>query len=138
MGRVAVVVPCFNEAPRVLNVLISINNYISKEDIFVIDDGSTDDTIRVAKDFGCRIFELGYQRGKAATLVLGMDVVFNEGYSVVLCIDGDGQHDPNKIPVFLESLKYSDIVFGSRSLNDPLMPFVRRIGNFIITKTFYT
>ena len=112
--RVAVVIPVLNEAdslPQLLDEIRSVGGANALEcDVFVIDDGSTDASARVAADRGATVLRSARNRGKAAALQAGFDATTD--YPIVITMDGDLQDDPAEIPGLIEALDSADLVSG--------------------------
>lgn len=101
-------------------------------DILVVDDGSTDGTVREASAIpGVRVISHESNRGKGAALRTGFQCAVEEGREMVLTLDGDGQHPPEWIPRFRERMEQSgaDVVVGSRRGDHSTMPRMRRLSN---------
>ncbi len=119
--RTAVVLPVFNEAATLTEVLDALQR-IGGMDIVLVDDGSTDETPGIAKQrrLSCvwtHPSNLGYGR----SLIDGFRHVIDGGYEACITMDADAQHEPDRIPCFLDKLKDFDIVSGSRYLDPELM-----------------
>lgn len=134
--KAAVIVPTFNNAaalPGVLNELLLLT-----DKIIVVNDGSTDTTSLVLKDYSDRITVTGFQRnrGKGAAIKHGFITAGRLGYSLVVTIDSDGQHNPADIPVLLDVAVKNpgSIIIGSRNLRQTNMPggntFANKFSNF--------
>ncbi len=124
-----VVIPAYNEGERVRNVIAKVQHYT--QNIIVVDDGSSDDTYSQAKDSGATVLRHKVNLGKGATLKTGCDYALMQGAERIIVMDGDGQHDPQMIPAFLEALKEKDIVYSCRKGAD-VMPLVLQFGNKVI------
>lgn len=100
-------------------------------DVFVIDDGSTDDTAAAARKNGARVISLPFNLGQGAAAIVGYKIIAMKGYKYLVKMDGDGQHDPKAISLFVNKLKETgvDTVVGSRILgsNYQNAPLARRI-----------
>lgn len=121
-----VVIPAYNEAKRIGPVLKETKKY--SNNIVVVDDGSKDNTFSVAKKTGVVVLQNIINMGKGAALKTGCDFALKQGAKKIVVMDSDGQHDPKKIPEFVELLDKADIVFGYRRFNKD-MPFVLKFGN---------
>ncbi len=100
--------------------------------VWVVADGCRDGTVREAERAGARVLELGERRGKANALRHGWDVLAAEpGWTHLVLLDADGQHEPAAIPDFLAAAGDGspDLVLGRRDLRDPAMPRLRRWTN---------
>jgi len=96
-----------------------------------VNDGSEDETKRVAVEYGALLLDHPSNRGKGAALRTGFNYIFEKGYQVVITLDADGQHDPSEIPSLLkifQSVK-PDILIGSRAREFDRMTFLRRFWN---------
>ena len=113
--RVLTTLAVYNEAPYVNGVLDQVRLYSG--DVLVVDDGSTDTTAELlaARDDICVVTH-DQNRGYGAALTTAFDFADGEGYNVVVTIDCDGQHEPQRIPHFIDACRDVDIVSGSRYL----------------------
>lgn len=122
-----VIIPAYNEAPRIGAVIREIKKYTSK--ILVVDDGSSDKTSEVARRLGVKVLRHRLNLGKGAAMKTGVEAAFALEANAVIFIDADGQHDPKHIPEFLKKLNQGfDIVFGSRNFSFGV-PLMRYLGN---------
>jgi len=126
--RTLVLIPAHNEGPRIGAVAAAARAHLP---VLVIDDGSADDTAARAGEAGAEVLRLTPNRGKGAALRAGFRRALDEGYDGALTLDGDGQHDPREIPLFLDACRRApqDLVIGARSFRQ--MPWVRRLSNTI-------
>ena len=135
--RCLVALPVFNEARFVGGVLDEVARYSSN--VLVVDDGSTDGTSElIGKRRDIHVVRHGKNRGYGAALRTAFDFAARHRYEVVVTIDCDGQHEPQRIPQFFEACRDVDIVSGSRYLQsfegDSRPPEQRRIINERITE----
>jgi dolichol-phosphate mannosyltransferase len=129
-------IPIFNEARTVAPVLAAVRRY--SDDILVVDDGSTDDTpARLAAEPGLLRVTHPRNRGYGAAIATAFHFAVRHGYDVLVTMDCDGQHQPDRIPVLLEAIHDADIVSGSRYFRefrqDTVAPSDRRFINATIT-----
>lgn len=124
--RVLALIPAYNEAKRIAPVVEATRQHLP---LLVVDDGSRDDTVRVAEAGGAEVLRQIPNQGKGAALRAGFRAALERGYAGVLTLDADGQHDPAEIPTFLEAFERSggDLIIGARRFAE--MPFVRRMSN---------
>ncbi len=82
----------------------------------VVNDGSTDATAAEVEGLQVKLLSHGARRGKGAALKTGFTWAMEQGFSGVITLDSDGQHDPSAIPKILETAvtKGLDIVLASR------------------------
>ncbi len=126
--RVLVVIPANNEAGHIAIVVRKARQFLP---VLVVDDGSTDDTARLASSAGAEVLSYSPNRGKGAALRAGFRKALEMGCEAVITLDGDEQHDPAEIEKFLQlySLRPADLVIGKR--NFKRMPLIRRVANTI-------
>jgi len=100
-------------------------------DTIVVNDGSSDETKRVASENGAQLLEHPLNLGKGAALRTGFQYILQKGYQVVITLDADGQHDPSEIPSLLKIFQSvnPDILIASRSAEFGKMTFLRRFWN---------
>jgi glycosyltransferase involved in cell wall biosynthesis len=132
-GAVLVIVPAYNEEAALGEVLDSIPAQLGDVpvDVLVINDGSTDDTARVARARGARVIDLPFNLGIGAAVQAGFKFARDRGYGIAVQLDGDGQHRADQIPLLLEALSGGlDMVIGSRFLSPAefVCPPLRRLG----------
>ncbi|MCU0958621.1 MAG: glycosyltransferase family 2 protein [Pirellulaceae bacterium] len=107
--------PVYNEARHVDDVLDHVRRFA--QDVLVVDDGSTDGTAqRLAARRDVRVLTHPTNRGYGAALRSAFRYAIDGGYGVLVTIDCDGQHEPQRIPWFAAACRDADIVSGSRYL----------------------
>jgi glycosyltransferase involved in cell wall biosynthesis len=109
--NISVVIPVHNEAQTIGETVRSIQEHVPDAEILVIDDGSTDESARVAREAGAYVWIHPYNIGNGAAIKTGIRLA--SGTKIVL-MDGDGQHDPEDIPRLLETAEKYDMVVGAR------------------------
>jgi dolichol-phosphate mannosyltransferase len=115
--RFLTAIPVYNEAKTLESVLREIRRYSS--DILVINDGSTDSTSELlSAEKNLHIISHPKNQGYGAALISAFGYAQAHQYDYLLTMDCDGQHEPSRIPVLLESIHDCDIVSGSRYLRD--------------------
>jgi glycosyltransferase involved in cell wall biosynthesis len=134
--QLAAIIPAYNESLVIGSVVLHTREYVDK--VFVIDDGSNDQTAEIARLAGAVVIRINHNQGKANALMYGFDVAQQNGYETVITLDGDGQHDPEYIPQLTKPVidGKADMVIGSRYLGmDSNIPVYRRIGQVILNFT---
>src|SRR5689334_16564352 len=113
--RRLVVVPAFNEGESVRKVVLGLRRALPEFDVLVIDDGSTDDTVRQVPA-GTAIVTLPFNLGIGGAMQTGYRYAALHGYDVAVQVDGDGQHRPSEVRRLVRQLdaSRSDLVVGSR------------------------
>jgi glycosyltransferase involved in cell wall biosynthesis len=112
--RILIVVPAFNEAGSIGDVVREIRGELPFADMLVVDDGSADQTAELARAAGATVARLPYNLGVGGAMRLGYRYGMEHDYDVVIQIDADGQHDPRYVPKLLDALDEADLVIGAR------------------------
>ncbi len=133
--RILVIVPAYNEAGRISQVVSEIREKAPTVDVVVIDDASTDRTGIEARATGCKVVRLPVNLGIGGAVQAGFKYAHEHDYDIAVQIDGDGQHDPGLLdqlvgPVIRDE---ADFVIGSRYVpgaedRDYKTPFARKVG----------
>lgn len=131
--RVLALIPAYNEEVRVQKVIEGAAAFLP---VLVVDDGSIDQTSRVAKDAGAYVIRQEPNQGKGAAILKGFGYALANAYDAVITLDADGQHDTAEIPLFLAEYKRTraDLIIGERDFRK--MPFPRGMTNQIGTWAF--
>jgi len=136
-NRICVVVPTYNNGDTVVDVINRILKYT--DNIILVDDGCTDNTVQRIKDSGVDNIEIisnASNKGKGKALKEGFLKAIKMGYDYAITIDSDGQHYPEDLPVFIETFveNKDSLIIGSRNLNEDNMPskntFANKFSNF--------
>lgn len=113
-GETLIVIPALNEESTIKQVIAEIASAVPLATCLVVNDGSTDRTSAVAAEAGAIVASLPYNLGVGGAMRLGFNYAKQNGYSFVVQVDADGQHDPSEISKLLEPLQRVDLVLGSR------------------------
>jgi glycosyltransferase involved in cell wall biosynthesis len=115
---IAVLIAAYDEGPQLERLLPYIPSAVDGHDVgvTVASDGSVDNTVAVAEAAGSRTVEAAQNRGKGATLRMGIAALSHLDYEVLVLMDGDGQHDPGDIEAMVAPVLdgTADLVLGSR------------------------
>lgn len=114
----AAIIPAFNEAESLPNVISEIKELFPEHLIVVVNDGSTDETAEIAKKFDCVCLSMPFNLGIGGALRLGFRYCLDRGIDCAYQFDADGQHDPTQISLLLSELERADMVIGSRFSTD--------------------
>jgi len=130
------VIPAYNEETRVRRVVEKASQYVDQ--VIVIDDGSSDRTWESVQGVNEKVIPLRHKinLGKGAAMKTGCEAALKKGAEIIVLMDADEQHKPEKISDFLKILENDevDIVFGSRSIGRD-MPIIKMLGNKFFSLT---
>ena len=132
LPKIAVVVPCHNEATAIADLVREIFKHVSH--VIVVDDGSSDDTGKIARVAGAEVIRNEAAEGKGVALRAGWKRAVELGFEWALTMDGDGQHSPRDIPKFLKALEQAPLVIGNRMVEQHKIPWLRRHVNRWMSK----
>jgi glycosyltransferase involved in cell wall biosynthesis len=134
-NEVLILIPAFNEAGAIGNVVHEVRHVMPEASILVVDDASRDETPALAAQAGAQVLRLPYHLGLGGCVQAGYKLAFELGYRYVIRVDGDGQHDPAYIPDLLKALRTTGchMVIGSRFFqnNGTHTSVIRGIGIWI-------
>ena len=134
--KVCTIIPTYNNGGTLRDVVERVLTFCS--DVIVVNDGCTDNSIEILASFCERItvVDYGKNRGKGYALKQGFKKAKQMGFNYAITIDSDGQHFPEDIPLFVETLEQHPcaLIVGSRDLKQENMPgknsFANKFSNF--------
>ena len=140
--RLKIMIPAFNEAKTIEQVIKSIPSYfdgINEVEILVINDGSSDNTASLAQYSGAQVISHQKNLGLGAAFQTGLGKAISDKADILVTIDADGQFSPNQIKNLIEPIIQSraDFVTGSRFINGnspSKIPIIKKWGNFWVAK----
>ena len=138
MSSIAVVIPAKDEQGRVGPVVKRVRSETEgAPTVYVVDDGSHDETAAAAREAGARVLRHRVNLGKGAALLTGAEAAVKGGAQLLVLMDADGQHDPGDLSRILEPLLAgrADLVLGYRPFTGE-MPPAMRLGNVILSGLF--
>ncbi|WP_095597138.1 glycosyltransferase family 2 protein [Actibacterium pelagium] len=141
--KLIIQIPCFNEEgslPETLSCLPREVDGFDTVEWLIIDDGSTDDTIRVAKENGVdHIVKLPHNKGLARAFTAGLEASLRAGADVIVNTDGDNQYKAEFIPELTRPILEGDaqIVIGARPIDQiehfsPLKQVLQKLGSWVV------
>jgi glycosyltransferase involved in cell wall biosynthesis len=125
-----IVIPVFNEAPSIRQLVTELRATAPWHEILVVDDGSSDDTSRLAAAAGAHVIRHPYNKGNGAAVKTGLR---HASGTFVLIVDGDGQHSPSDAARLVAHLGAYDLVVGARSSRSQSSG-ARRLGNAVLNR----
>jgi glycosyltransferase involved in cell wall biosynthesis len=137
--KILVTILAYNEEANIANIIERVSNVLPDVSIAVINDGSEDDTEACARQAGVDVINLPFNLGIGGAMQTGLKLAISRGFDVVVRMDGDGQHPPEKIPDLLAPVMKSeaDIAVGTRFLGGGSgsreVSFPRRAGIFFFS-----
>ena len=134
--KATIIVPAFNESAVIHKVLKSIPRRVkglSRVQVVVIDDGSTDETAQEAQKANVAIVSHSINRGLGAAIKTGIEWVKLNGSDIAVTFDSDGQHYPKDIHKIIKSLitQKADLVIGTRFALKQKIPKDRKVLNWL-------
>ncbi len=138
LPRLLVMMPALNEAASIAAVLDRVPRRIpgiGAVDVLVIDDGSTDETVSIARAHGAAVISHGRNLGVGVALQTGLGEAVRRGVDLLVNIDSDGQFAPEDIARIVVPVLQgrADFVTASRFMDKALipdMPWVKKFGNW--------
>jgi len=129
---IAAVIPAYNEEKYLKDVILKTRKFVDK--VIVVDDGSKDRTVEIAKKYADITLHHVVNMGKGFALRTGFEEAIRERASKIVMLDADGQHDPSDIPKLLRALSDTELVVGSRDFEK--MPLRARFANIFLSFLF--
>lgn len=132
-NKIAIVLPAYNEEDSLPGVLENLPNLGPEFEVkvFVVDDGSSDNTLGKAQKYGARVARHPIRLGVGGALKTGYDLALEWGADYIVQLDADGEHDPKDVLRLLQPVLdgKADMIVGSRFLNKDLkLSLTRKIG----------
>ena len=143
--KLIVQIPCLNEEQSLPRVLAELPREVEGFDLvewLVVDDGSSDRTLEVAREGGVdHIVRLTNNKGLAAAFQAGVDASLKLGADVIVNTDADNQYRSADIPLLVEPIVAgrADMVVGDRQVKtvehfSPTKKLLQRLGSFIVRR----
>jgi len=135
--KILIIVPAFNEENNIVSVISDILKHCPDSDIVVVNDGSGDNTVKLARQSKVAVLDLPNNLGIGAAMQTGYKFAQEMGYDFTVQCDGDGQHPANQINKILKPVisNEADLVVGSRYIqkNGYKTPLMRKAGMIVFT-----
>jgi glycosyltransferase involved in cell wall biosynthesis len=147
--KLIIQIPCFNEADQLPQTLADLPREVAGFDlveVLVIDDGSTDETVAVARAHGVEhLVRLTNNKGLAAGFQAGIDTALKLGADVIVNTDADNQYYGGDIPRLVQPILEgrADMVVGDREVTgidhfSPLKKTLQRLGSWVVRQASST
>ncbi len=135
--RLVVILPAYNEEGSIADVLVSIPKILDAEiEVLplVVNDGSTDDTVKIAKKFGAVFVSHPMRSGLAAAFRTGLAAALSMNADLIATLDADGQYRGEELQLLLSKMQETgaDLIVGDRQIRKlSHMPTKHRVGNIV-------
>lgn len=131
MDKILLIIPAFNESENLPKLIASIKKESYDYDVLIINDYSTDNTGKIAKELGVNVINLPCNLGIGGAVQTGYKYAYENEYDYAIQVDGDGQHDPIYLELLHKKIKEGyNFVIGSRFIEKKgfQSTFTRRVG----------
>jgi len=120
--KAIVVIPTYNERGNIEKIIAAVLHAAPEIHMLIVDDNSPDGTAALVeammeKDNRIRLLKRAGKLGLGTAYCEGFTLALQWGYDIIMEMDADFSHNPEDVPRFLEELKTSDVVIGSRYSN---------------------
>lgn len=112
--KALIAIPAWNEQGSIGSVIAKVREHLPEATVLVVDDGSTDSTARVAQEAGAEVVSLPFNVGVGGAMRTAFLYAQRNGFTALVQVDADGQHDPADLDRLLDGLDEADIVVGTR------------------------
>lgn len=141
--KIIVILPAYNEEGKVGKVIQKIldQNFEEVKEVLVVNDASTDDTLKESEKAGANVISHKRNLGVASAIRTGIDYAIKNGYEICVVMGADDQDDPSEIPKLVKPIVNDgyDFVQGSRYVNGQRtinMPFSRSVTTRLFSLFF--
>ena len=142
--KLVIQIPAWNEEEHLTEAVAALPTEVAgfdRVEVLVIDDGSDDETARVATDAGADVVRLPVHRGLAVAFAAGIDAALERGADVIVNTDADGQYDARDIPVLVAPILDGDaqMVIGDRQVHSirhfsATKKLLQKFGSWVVRK----
>lgn len=132
-NTITILLPAYNEEQNIGDTISRIKKLYPKFEILVVDDGSGDNTVNIAKENGAVVISHPYNIGNGAAIKTGLR---NASGEWIIMMDADGQHDPKDIKEILQYKDEYDMVVGARTKGSKTSihrSFANKLYNWLAT-----
>lgn len=142
--KLVIQIPAWNEEDYLLETLESLPQKLegcSEVEIQVIDDGSTDRSTEIAREFGAIVISLPIHRGLAVAFATGIQAAVSRGADLIVNTDADGQYNAGDIPKLIAPILSGEaqMVIGDRQVESlhrfsPSKKLLQKLGSWVIRR----
>ena len=147
--KLLIQIPCYNEAETLeiaLNALPKQIDGVDEIEYLIIDDGCTDNTVEVARNWGVHhIVSFTRNKGLAKGFMAGLDACLRNGADIIVNTDADNQYCADDIPKLIQPIleHKADIVIGERPIDETehfslLKKKLQHLGSWVVRKASHT
>ncbi|MCI6713805.1 MAG: glycosyltransferase family 2 protein [Lachnospiraceae bacterium] len=147
--KLLIQIPCYNEAETLeiaLNALPKQIDGVDEIEYLIIDDGCTDNTVEVARNWGVHhIVSFTRNKGLAKGFIAGLDACLRNGADIIVNTDADNQYCADDIPKLIQPIleHKADIVIGERPIDETehfslLKKKLQHLGSWVVRKASHT
>ena len=130
--KIIVAMPAYNEERYIGSVILKARQYA--DEVIVVDDGSSDDTVKVARLAGATVVQHKENQGYGAAIQSILAQARARNPDILVLLDADSQHDPAEISALAKAISDGyDLAIGSRKLRRDDIPAYRQAGQKVIS-----
>ena len=139
MLKVLIIIPAYNEAKSLKNVIEHLKRTCPQYDYVIINDGSTDGTKEICIENNYHVINHPVNRGLSKAMQTGMNYALKNGYDMAMQFDADGQHLPEYIEAMVNCMEKEncDIVIASRFYGVKMPARMRTLGGKMISAAIW-
>ena len=130
--KTLLIIPAYNEEESLKTTVDSIRAVVPSVDYLIVNDGSSDGTVRVCRENRYPFLDLATNLGLAGAFQAGLKYAFRHDYDCAIQFDADGQHLPEYIPELEKAIETYDIAIGSRFVDKKKPHSMRMFGSDLI------
>lgn len=139
--KILLIIPAFNEAESLPNLIEDIKTKCADADYLIINDCSTDNTVKVLEDLGANYISAPINLGIGGAVKAGYMYARDNGYDIAIQVDGDGQHDVAYVSKLADAIEENnvDVAIGSRFIDMEgfQSSMARRTGIRLLSRLIY-